>query len=110
MRYEPLFRERYVRHLRLTPTEEIARSTSWGLMQVMGQVAREHGFEGEFLCEICSPSVGIQIGCIVLANKVECAGGDVRKALLLWNGGDGADYPDRVLAKMPRYSQGFEKE
>lgn len=45
MRYEPFFRERYVRPLKLTSTEEIARSVSWGLMQVMGQVAREHGFK-----------------------------------------------------------------
>lgn len=29
-RFEPLFRERYVRALNLSPTEEIARSTSWG--------------------------------------------------------------------------------
>ncbi len=34
------FRARYVAPLGLTPTEEIARSISWGLLQVMGQVAR----------------------------------------------------------------------
>ncbi|MGA7913605.1 MAG: transglycosylase SLT domain-containing protein, partial [Candidatus Acidiferrales bacterium] len=49
MRYEPGFRAHYVAPLRLPPTEEIARSISWGLMQVMGQVAREHGFTGKFL-------------------------------------------------------------
>ena len=40
IRYEPAFRTRYVAPLELPPTEEIARSISWGLMQVMGQVAR----------------------------------------------------------------------
>jgi hypothetical protein len=40
IRYEPAFRARYVPPLELPPTEEIARSISWGLMQVMGQVAR----------------------------------------------------------------------
>ena len=44
IRYEPGFRSRYVAPLALPATEEVARSISWGLMQVMGQVAREHGF------------------------------------------------------------------
>jgi Transglycosylase SLT domain len=61
IRYEPVFRERYLLPLKLAPTEEVARSMSWGLMQVMGQVARENGFTGEFLSEICVPSVGIKI-------------------------------------------------
>jgi soluble lytic murein transglycosylase-like protein len=105
IRYEPLFDERYVRPLKLTSTEEVSRSISWGLMQVMGQVACEHGFKGRFLSEICSPSVGIQTGCAVLAKKFADAGGDVAKGLLLWNGGDDADYPGRVFNKMSRYCQ-----
>ena len=104
IRYEPLFHRRYVRPLKLPSTEEVARSTSWGLMQVMGQVAREHGFKGRFLSEICSPAVGIEVGCIVLAKKTADASGDVAKTLLLWNGGDNPEYPGRVLNKMLRYS------
>ena len=99
------FRERYVRALNLPATEEMARSTSWGVMQVMGQVAREHGFRGRFLSEICSPMVGIEIGCVVLAKKLLDASGDVAKGLLLWNGSNDALYPGRVLNKMLRYSQ-----
>src|ERR1700735_1296507 len=49
IRYEPAFRTRYVAPLGLAPTEEVARSMSWGLMQVMGQVAREHGFTAKSL-------------------------------------------------------------
>lgn len=105
IRFEPLFRERYVRDLNLPPTEEMARSTSWGLMQVMGQVAREHGFRGRFLSEICGPMVGIEIGCVVLAKKLAGAAGDVAKGLLLWNGGDDPQYPDRVLNKISQYSE-----
>ena len=105
IRFEPVFRERYVRALNLPATEEMARSTSWGVMQVMGQVAREHGFRGRFLSEICSPMVGIEIGCVVLAKKLLDASGDVAKGLLLWNGGNDALYPGRVLNKMLRYSQ-----
>jgi len=48
-------------------TEVHARSTSWGLMQVMGQVARERGFEGVFLSELCKPQLGIEYGCRQLA-------------------------------------------
>ncbi|MGH9574591.1 MAG: transglycosylase SLT domain-containing protein [Candidatus Acidiferrales bacterium] len=105
IRFEPLFRQRYVRALNLSPTEEIARSTSWGVMQVMGQVAREHGFRGRFLSEICSPMVGIEIGCVVLTKNIGDRAGDVAKGLLLWNGGDDGQYPERVLSKMPQYSK-----
>jgi soluble lytic murein transglycosylase-like protein len=48
IRYEPGFLARYVAPLftagKISATEAYARSFSWGLMQVMGQVAREHGF------------------------------------------------------------------
>jgi Transglycosylase SLT domain len=70
IRYEPAFRTRYVAPLGLPPTEEIARSISWGLMQVMGQVAREHSFGSKFLAALCDPAAGIEVGCAVLASKL----------------------------------------
>ncbi|HXX20805.1 MAG TPA: transglycosylase SLT domain-containing protein [Candidatus Acidoferrum sp.] len=76
IRYEPAFRTRYVAPLGLPPTEEIARSISWGLMQVMGQVAREHGFQGKFLSALCEPAAGLDIGCAVLASKLTSASRD----------------------------------
>ena len=69
IRYEPAFRTRYVAPLGLPPTEEVARSISWGLMQVMGQVAREHSFAGKSLAALCDPATGIDIGCAVLVSK-----------------------------------------
>ena len=42
-------------------TEIMHQKTSWGLMQVMGAVARELGFEGN-LVELCNPEVGIKYG------------------------------------------------
>src|SRR5271154_3831229 len=92
MRYEPEFRARYVAPLRLPPTEEIARSISWGLMQVMGQVAREHGFEGKSLAALCDAVVGLEIGCTVLTSKLRAAAGDLVRALNLWNGGANSEY------------------
>lgn len=43
-------------------TEMNARSMSWGLMQIMGQTARQEGFEGLFLAELCDPTVNIYYG------------------------------------------------
>lgn len=103
IRYEPGFRTRYVAPLRLPPSEEIARSISWGLMQVMGQVAREHEFAGKFLSALCDPALGIEIGCRVLAAKIADAAGDVTRGLQLWNGGGNSDYAAQVFARMSAY-------
>ncbi|MGH9700043.1 MAG: transglycosylase SLT domain-containing protein [Candidatus Acidiferrales bacterium] len=73
MRYEPAFRARYVAPLGLSLSEEVARSISWGLMQVMGQVARENGFDESFLSALCDPAVGLDCGCRVLAAKLAVA-------------------------------------
>lgn len=73
MRYEPAFRARYVAPLGLAITEEVARAISWGLLQVMGQVARENGFDGKFLSALCEPAAGLDCGCRVLAAKIAIA-------------------------------------
>jgi len=103
IRYEPAFRTRYVAPLGLPPTEEIARSISWGLMQVMGQVAREHGFDGKFLSCLCDPPTGLNAGCAVLAAKLSAAAGDIQRALALWNGGSNLRYAAEVLARLSKY-------
>ncbi len=107
LRYEPAFFSRYVAPLftnnKIDATEAYARGTSWGLMQVMGQVARERGFEGRFLSALCDPATGLAIGCAVLAHKLVAAEGNVQKALLLWNGGANPAYPTEVLARAGKY-------
>jgi len=102
IRYESSFRTRYVAPLGLPPTEEIARSISWGLMQVMGQVAREHAFAGKFLSALCDPAAGIDVGCAVLASKLAAAG-NISQALTLWNGGANPNYAAEVLARATQY-------
>jgi soluble lytic murein transglycosylase-like protein len=109
MRYEPAFYQRYIEPLLAGPTplartEARARAFSWGLMQVIGQVAREHGFAGNSLAQLCEPSAGIEIGCRVLASKLAAAGGNVPRALLLWNGGANPGYPDAVLNRVRNYA------
>ena len=103
IRYEPAFRTRYVAPIGLPPTEELARSISWGLMQVMGQVARERGFAGKFLSALCDPATGLDIGCAVLAAKLAAGVGEIDHALALWNGGANADYAAQVIARMEQY-------
>lgn len=103
IRYEPAFRARYVSSLGLPPTEEIARSISWGLMQVIGQVAREHGFAGNFLSALCDPPIGLDIGCAALTAKLAKADGDLSLALTFWNGGANPDYAQEVLARIDRF-------
>jgi len=103
IRYEPSFRARYVAPLGLPPTEEVALSISWGLMQVMGQLAREHGFDGKFLSALCDPVTGLELGCAVLAAKLSAAETNVQRGLDLWNGGANHDYASQVLARIARY-------
>jgi soluble lytic murein transglycosylase-like protein len=70
IRYEPDFFTTYIVPCRVKvippcskTTEQRARAMSWGLMQIMGQVARERGFIGPFLSELCLPEIGIEYGC-----------------------------------------------
>lgn len=111
LRYEPNFFQTYILKLTVTPiapcslsTERNARATSWGLMQVMGQVARERGFDGPFLAALCQPELGLEYGCRQLAHlrgrfKVSDSWDPVIRA---YNGGtpraDNLDYVKKVIA------------
>lgn len=111
IRYEPAFLARYVAPLytagTLNATEAYARCFSWGLMQVMGQVAREDGFQGQSLAELCDPATGLDAGCKHFA-KIAQRVGPVQDAasvvLLHWNGGSNPNYPGQVLARVPGYT------
>ena len=108
LRYEPAFYTRYVaprlaRGAIANEGEARARAFSWGLMQVMGQVAREHGFAGASLAALCDPGACLAVGCRVLAAKIAAAEGNVARALQLWNGGANPDYATAVLTRAPHY-------
>lgn len=107
IRYEPAFMARYVAKLYTTgevktATEAYGRAFSWGLLQTLGQVAREHGFDGP-LAQLCDPQTGVSVGCRVWLNKLKMAKGDVHQGLLYWNGGSAKEYADQVLARKIRY-------
>lgn len=108
VRYEPAFLSRYVAPLytagKLSATEAYTRAMSWGLMQVMGQVAREFGFAADSLPELCDPATAVELGCRILAKRMARTRGDLPAALLAWNGGANPNYPVEVLARMRNYS------
>ena len=107
MRYEPAFFAKYIAPLytnnKVTACEAYARGFSWGLMQVMGQVAREVGFDAPFLAALCDPPQGLAIGCRVLRKEFDAMAGDVTRTLLAWNGGGNPGYPSQVLARLSHY-------
>jgi len=99
-----------------------AQQASWGLTQVMGAVAREHGYKGGYLTRLCSdPALAIDLGCAHLAGNLAWAsrlyrglesgrGAAVtRAALAAYNGGRAGNspagplrnhaYADEVLAR-----------
>lgn len=102
-KYEPEFYTRYVKnrnHPVIAPcsraTEEHDRATSFGLMQVMGQTARELGFDKAFLTELCIPEVGIEYGCMLLKNKInryKAYSDFLERAIVAYNAGSAIKTP-----------------
>lgn len=110
-RYEPGFYRRYIQGKKLKDlagkialiggrseiTELKERSTSFGLMQIMGQTAREYGFKVNELTVLLDPMVNIELGTKILADKIRKKNGDVHQGLLAWNGGGNIEYPNEVM-------------
>ncbi len=110
IRYEPGFFFKYVAPLFTsnkveppTNTEAHSRAISWGLMQVMGQSAREVGFTGSFLSELCDPAIGVGVGCVLFSKKLSITRGNEHQALQIWNGGVNLNYATEVVARKSRY-------
>jgi len=61
-RYEPQYKYLLGDKLTMSLTEKFGQMCSWGLMQVMGGVAREHGYTGP-LPKLCEPHIGVNYGC-----------------------------------------------
>lgn len=105
VRYEPAFYTRYIESMTgLTLTEKVLRAHSFGLMQVMGQVAREQGFDGRYLTELLDPLNAVTQGCKRLKKAMERRSGNVPAALLDYNGGGNANYPDLVIGHYKDYA------
>jgi hypothetical protein len=107
-RYAPVIRANDIEFLKTihytmtVATEMKNRCTSWGLMQVMGQSAREIGYS-DFIPALCEPAIGIEWGCRLFEVKLQHAQGSIVQALQLWNGGGNPLYAAEVLAKSAKY-------
>ena len=64
-RHEPHYRWLVGDNESMSPTERHDQMTSWGLMQVMGAVARELGHTGP-LSDLLDPPTGLFYGCLHL--------------------------------------------
>ncbi len=89
--------------------EWIGQKCSWGLMQIMGAVAREAGFDGPYLPAICDPPVNLHLGCGLLSQLIQFYGGDVAQSLGAYNAGKGGSlspqgqaYAAKVLLRKAR--------
>jgi soluble lytic murein transglycosylase-like protein len=83
---------------------------SWGLCQIMGVVAYENGFRGRHPWELLDPETNVKLGAQIFASRLGKIGNSEpklgraeieRRALLAYNGGGDAEYPDRVLKRLP---------
>lgn len=102
-RYEGGFFQKYIVPLGLKDAQEAKdRATSFGLCQVLGETARELGFK-ESMALLFDPAVNIFLGAKKLRKCLDHEGGKVREGLLRYNGGADKAYPDRVLARQPKY-------
>lgn len=110
-RYEPAFRSKYVDKLSLDPddylpsieSERIGRSTSYGLMQIMGQKAREMGFKGEYLTQLLDPPTNLKYGCRLLYDLLKKYA-NMDSAISAYNAGSptaaNKPYVDKVRLEM----------
>lgn len=115
-RYEQQFYDKYIApiisitvfgNICSRSTEQRLRAFSFGLMQIMGQVARERGCTREYLTELCIPQFGLDYGCLQL--KLMLQGRTVEQGLLRYNGGGDPSYPKKVLKHYPIYQSLIEK-
>lgn len=105
--------------LTMGATERSGQKMSWGLMQVMGANARESGFTGTFLSELCDPYVGLKYGMLYL-RRLHKKYGDWHDVISSYNAGsvrrretdkkyeNQEVYVDIVLKYWREYNQGAE--
>lgn len=72
-------------------TEWICRKTSFGLLQIMGQVARERGFDAKYLTELLDPKVNVKYAVRHLLWGKDRGDGSWEQALAAFNGGLGGN-------------------
>lgn len=89
-------------------TEKVARATSYGLMQVLGDTARWcGGLSSKYLTVLCDPEIGVNIGCKVLRYYLDMEKNDYAKALCRYNAGSvkspaGQAYAVKIMDRLSK--------
>lgn len=82
------------------------QQASWGLMQVMGANAREHGFRGVYFTDLCDPEIGLEFGCRFMARLL--ARNPVEDALSAYNAGSPTPKnAETYVAPIMRWAAGY---
>lgn len=82
------------------------QQSSWGLAQVMGAVAREHGFKGVFFPELTDPETGLEYACRFLANLLSRY--SVEDAVSSYNAGHPTQANEQTYVRpVMRWSAGY---
>lgn len=112
-RWEPVFWERYQLVKKPEYAKEIPRrwSSSYGLCQIMGVVAKEMGFDSPDPEQLFIPSVNLDYGCAKLRSLFDWAQEfkvsdfqQTRAALAAYNGGKGGNRPTDTPLRNGRYA------
>jgi len=87
-RYEQKFQKKYIDTKYANFSEKWRRdmATSWGLMQIMGIVARELGFNGE-PNELINPQLNIKWGCCKLTSLMRKYTNSLKDVIAAYNAG-----------------------
>jgi hypothetical protein len=101
-RFEPAFKIKYIDPMKLPEPESILRATSFGLMQILGQSAREMGYTGN-LQELLDPEINLIYGCRWFEKKMVQGSGVLADALQDYNGGGNPNYATEVLELANKY-------
>lgn len=91
--YPPVNHRAFASNLGITEqTEAVLQKCSFGLMQVMGAVARELGFTGH-LIDLCEPETGLHYGCMKLKKLFERYGSYEPDVIAGYNAGSAIKEP-----------------
>lgn len=74
-----------------------AQRASWGLMQIMGALARELDYDGLYLTRLTDPEINLDLGCRHLEGLLRWAEGNGDKAIGAYNAGRGGWDSDAAL-------------
>lgn len=112
VRLENGFYRRYARPLGYSPAVAVLLSSSYGLMQTMGDSLRMLSFfdpsmKASHVAEkideyLRTPAVQVDCGARWFLSKLKAASGNIEKALGFWNGDQTGRYASEVLHKKER--------